>query len=218
MRFLLFALLFILTPYSQAQIIKEYIAGGRFFGEISQANHLEWGKYFNIKSNISCDILKSFKPIKISNYNTQNKNDLKRYKNLYYGLSVTFSGYWTNTEEFHQTKYTIGPSFLVKYYTPIDLFLQTSIGFEFEKIINSQNDPSAIMLFVPTVHSFGFVSEIFTGYSFKLPDKALIEPSISYKIVRSNIYLPDNTEVLSSPENSFNFYLGIFFIINRQLE
>jgi len=218
MRYIIPLLFFILSSYSQAQIIKEYLVGGRFFGEISQANHLEWGKYFNIKSDISCDILKSIKPIKISDYNTEVKDDLKRHKNFFYGLNVTFSGYWTNTEEFHRTEYTISPGFLVKYYTPIDLFLQTSVRFEFEKIKNVQADPSAIMLFVPTVRSFGFVSELFTGYSFQLPGKALIEPSVSYKIVRSNIYLPDNTEVLSSPENSFNFYLGIFFIINRQFE
>jgi len=218
MRYIFHLFLFILTPYSQAQIIKEYLVGGRFSGEISQANHLIWGKYFTIESDISCDILKSFKPIKVSNFNTQNINDFKRYANFFYGLSVTFLGYWANTEDFNRTEYNISPSFIVKYYTPIDLFLQTSVGIEFEKIINVQNDPGAIMLFIPTVHSIGFAYEIFAGYSFQLPGKALIEPSISYKIVRSKIYVPDNKEGISSPENSFNFYLGIFFIINRQHE
>ena len=108
----------------------------------------------------------------------------------------------------------IGPSLLLKYYTPIDLFFQTLIGFEFERSKIWEPHPISSTFYTPSAYIFGFKYELFIGYSFQLHNKVLFEPNISYMILKSTEYFSDY-EKIYLPKNSINLYLGFLFVFNE---
>ncbi len=214
MRYIFFLLLFILAPYSQAQIIKEYLAGGSFSGKVQQAKHLQWGNQWVIISTINCEILKSFRPLRLSSFKTESFDHSERNNNLFYGANISLTAGLKNSDTVNMRSVAIGPGLLLKYYTPIDLFFQTLIGFEFEKKRIWEPNPLPNTFYTPRSHSFGFKYEFFMGYSFQLPGKVLFEPSISYKILKSNTYFSDDAKRFL-PKDSINIYLGFLFIFNK---
>ncbi len=214
MRYLFFSLLFLLTPCSQAQIVKEYLVGGNFTGKITQAKHLQWGNLLNLELTLNCEVLRSFKPLGISSFESEHFNNAKRNRNLFYGVNISLIPAVSFTDTVGMSSVAIGPGMLLKYYTPINLFFQTSIGFEFEKSKIWEPHPMSGTFYTPSARIFGFKCELFMGYSFQLPCKVLFEPSISYKILKSTIYFPDSDNIYL-PKNSINIYLGFLFIFNE---
>ena len=215
MRFLFFSFLFILASfYSQAQMIKEYLAGGSFSGKITQAKHLQWGNMLNLESTINCEVLRSFRPYGKSSFEPKQFNNSERNKNLFYGVNVSCIATYSYTDTVGMSSVAIGPGLLFKYYTPIDLFFKTLIGFEFTRSKIWEPHPISSTYYIPNAHIFGFKYELFLGYSFQLHNKVLFEPSISYKILKSTTYFSDY-EKIYLPQNSINIYLGFLFVFSE---
>ncbi|KPK80696.1 MAG: hypothetical protein AMS27_16340 [Bacteroides sp. SM23_62_1] len=216
MRSLFFAVLFIIIPYSHAQIIREYLIGGSFSGKITQAKHLQWGNMLNLESTINCEVLRSFNPLGISNLKSEHFYYSERNKNLFSGLNISLNPGISFTDTVGMSSVAIGPGMILKYYTPVNLFFQALIGFEFDRRKIWEPNPKSNTFFTPAATIFGFKYELFIGYSFHLSDRVLFEPTISYKVLKSTTYIPDYDNIYL-PRNSINIYLGFLFVYNKYL-
>lgn len=194
-------------------MVREYLAGGNFSGNIEQAKHLQWGNMLNLESTINCEVLRSFRSYGKSSFEQKQFNNSERNKNLFYGVNVSCIATYSYTDTVGMSSIAIGPGLLFKYYTPIDLFFKTLIGFEIQKSKIWEPQPKSNTFFIPSSHSIGYKCELYLGYSLQLHNNLLFEPSISYMISKNNTYLP-NDEKLYLPVNSVNIYLGFLMIIN----
>jgi hypothetical protein len=212
MRFIFLLLIFFVAQQLQAQVNKQYLAGGRFFGSITQSHHLQWGNLCDVEIKGDCEFMRSFRPLKNLNFITRLPKNSKRKNNLYCGANISFLGYWRNTEDFNMRDFAAGPGLLFKYYTPVNIFMQALAGLEYEKTRIWEPVPQQNSLYIPKSHTIGFEYELFIGYSFQLQNRVLFEPCISYKVSKNNTYL-SVYEKYYLPEESVNIYLGFLFIL-----
>ena len=202
-----------------AQKQQQYILGGDISGELEQSDHGKenYGNLLDFELNIDIKVAKSFGRPK--DHNKTKKLPSKiifRVYHFYRGIDIAINHFESHSDFYNLRQYSFGPYFFLKYYTPIYVFFESSIGVDYIKRMIWENVPSQQTLYIPKKTIIGFGFEFTAGYSINLKYKCLFEPSISYKIQRNKTTITGNpSEEFNLVKNSFNVNIGFYFLIDR---
>lgn len=202
------------TSLCQSQHPAEVLLGGDFFSNFLTNDSEEYGRTHHLDLRLGLSRGRSFNPpFRYSYIPKRSLSDSSaRVNSFFYGGRISFISDLDNWGIIKTRYYAIGSEAFLRYYTPINILFETSLGLSYGW--NKAWEIGQLhknIWYVPKVSDIIYTLSFSLGYSLQLKGSVTIEPRIYYSLIRDNLYYQQEHN-RTYYNSSINFRIAIFFV------